>query len=203
MTSLDRRELMQRAMLLLGATTLPTGEALAAAAKKGKAGLTPAKFSLLSAVADTIVPQTDTPGAVQVGVPKLIDGLLRNWASPKRRDEMIGALDRIDALAKTQTKKGFAALPPAKRAEVLKPHDVAALKPIPRADGRSGFAALLEGPSVADNGYGKLKELIVILYYTSEVGLTKELSYLHNPGKWQPSVPVTPDTRPSGGAGLF
>ena len=63
--------------------------------------------------------------------------------------------------------------------------------------------SLAEGPRVADPGYGKLKELIVVLYYYSEPALTKELTYEHAPGEWQPSIPLTPETRAAGGFGLF
>ena len=35
----------------------------------------------------------------------------------------------------------------------------------------------------------------------SEPGMTQELAYEHAPGAWQPSIPVTPETRPAGGLG--
>jgi hypothetical protein len=54
-------------------------------------------------------------------------------------------------------------------------------------------------PRVTDPGYNRVKELIVVLYYISEVALTQELTYEHAPGEWQPSIPVTPATRQSGG----
>jgi gluconate 2-dehydrogenase gamma chain len=42
-----------------------------------------------------------------------------------------------------------------------------------------------------------------VLYYYSEPALTHELAYEHSPGEWLPSIPVTPETRPWGGAGLI
>ena len=60
---MDRRALIQRMGLLLGATALPL-EAFAAPAGKAKRFLTTPHFKLLGAVADTIVPATDTPGAI-------------------------------------------------------------------------------------------------------------------------------------------
>ena len=53
-----------------------------------------------------------------------------------------------------------------------------------------------------DPGYGKLKSLLVTLYYTSEAALTDEIPYNHNPGQFQPSIPVTEKTRPVSG-GMF
>lgn len=196
---MDRRSLIQRALLIVAGSAIPVD----AAARQAGAAMRSGEFKLLSAVADTIVPRTDTPGAVDVGVPKLFDGLLRDWAAPPRRAALAAALEAVDAAAREKTGKGFAALPPGARHDVLKAHDAAALAPVPRTDGKTGLAAVTGDPSVADPGYAKLKELVVILYYYSEPALTQELSYDHAPGKWQPSIPVTPDTRPAGGPGLI
>lgn len=224
---MNRRVLLQRALLLVGAAAMPTGiEALAAAAKAAPRFLDAPHYTLLTAIADTIVPTTDTPGAVAAGVPETFDALLRNWASPARRVELTGALDTIDGLARRSKGKAFAALTPAERVEVLTPHDIAALtvvkRPTPPAsiplngaatviDPQQGKAkqepaqtsSLMTGPPVADPAYGKLKELIVTLFYYSETALTHDLPYVHAPGKWEPSVPVTPQTRPFGGAALM
>ncbi len=228
-SGLDRRALLQRAFALAGAAMLPGGaEALATAVKAGKRQLDPARYALLTALADTIVPKTDSVGALDAGVPANVDALLGTWASPSRRVQLIAAMDKIDALARTKHKRAFAALSPAERAAVLTPHDAAALKILPppppptpttipvgsvqtTLDPQVGRAkqdaaqplSLMEGPRVVDPGYGKLKELIVVLFYISEVALTHDLSYVHAPGEWQPSIPLTPSTRPAGGAGLF
>ena len=59
--------------------------------------------------------------------------------------------------------------------------------------------ASLMGPAVADPGYAKLKELIVVLYYYSEPALTQRThatSMRRAPGNHR--SPITPDTRPCG-----
>lgn len=221
--SMDRRALLQRILLLAGATVVPA-EALAAAAKPSARLLDPARYSLLTAVADTIVPKTETAGALDVEVPAQVDALLRNWAAPARRAELIAALDAIDAGARQAKGKPFTALTPAERHEFLSAHDAAALRP-PRpeaaadpmakaptvADPKTGklkqsppqSLTARYGPRVADPGYAKLKELIVVLYYFSEPALTQELVYEHAPGPWRPSLPVTPETRAAGGAAFM
>ena len=238
---LDRRAMLQRALWLAGAAAVPgfTAEALAEATKAPRL-LDPAKFALLNAVSDTIIPRTDSAGAIDAGVPAKVDAMLRNWASPTRRNDLVAALEKIDAAAGPG---GFVKLSPARRKEVLTAHDVAALKPAPSnepaapslkaapsvanpdygrlkqepADGKAPESVVGEqgsesrprsmrslmggGAAVAEPGYAKLKELIVVLYYYSEPALTQELRYEHAPGEWQPSIPVTPQTRPWGGAG--
>lgn len=200
---LDRRSLLERALYLMGATTAVSVSipALAKVAVRAKPYLSPSLYSLLSAVADTLVPRTDTPGAVDALVPAKFEVLLLNWASGERRYELTHALTEIDKLVVEKQGKSFVDLAPDARKALLVPYDVEALKVVPRKGKVSGnpFA---QGPSYANPGYGKLKELIVLLYYMSEPALTKELSYVHAPGEWKPSIPVTPETRPAAG-GMF
>lgn len=199
---LDRRALLGRAALLLGvpASAGFGATALAQAAGKTKPSLAPPVFALLSAVADTIIPVTDTPGAVDARVPALFDGLLVNWASADRRTELLGALSRIDQAAQSQHGAAFAKLALEARNSFLAAYDAEAMKPAsqgPKA--RVGLLSLGAGSATTDPGYAKLKELVLVLYYNSEIALTRELHYEHAPGQWKPSIPITPDTRPQGG----
>lgn len=204
-SQIDRRSLLRSALMLVGATAAAgiSPEAFAKAAARPKRYLDPASFALLSAIADTIIPKTDTPGAVEAHVPVKFDALLVNWASPKHRVMLNGAMTEIDRLAKDKEAKGFADMTPDKRKELLAAHDIASLRPVPRTDKLTGMRAMMAGPSVANPGYGKLKELIVLLYYYSEEALTTELVYEHVPGGWTPSVKVTPETRATGGMGMY
>ncbi len=199
---LDRRALLAQVAALIGATAIPA-EVFAAAAKGSvKRFLNPTQFSLLSAVADTIIPVTDTPGAVAVGVPKLFDKLLATWASAKRQTQLMTALTEIDSLAMKSDKMGFVALTPARRKVLLVEHDKAAVKPGPPPKEKlNALQAMLAGAPVANPGFIKVKELVIALYYASEVACTKELVYEHVPGKFIPSFKVTPETRPFAGVG--
>jgi hypothetical protein len=199
--AMDRRSLICRIALLVGAGFLPA-EALGAAAES-KRLLPPASYALLEAVCDTFVPATDTPGAVGAGVPALLDRMLRDWASKDSREALIGALGNIETGAMQAAGKPFAALSPDSRKAFLKAHDLAALKPVPRTEKLTGLAAMKALPAVADPDYAKLKELIVSLYYGSEVGLTQELVYEQVPGTWVPSMKITPGTRPFASPGLI
>lgn len=202
--SLDRRSLIQQMLALAGAGAAVgfSPAALAKAAARAKPYLSPTHYALVTAVADTILPRTDTPGAIDAGVPATFDALIANWASPDRCHQLSYTLGAIDALAREKKGIGFAQLSATERLALLTPYDVEALQVArPVSDGRT--ASLMRGPTFVNPGYGKLKELIVILYYISEAALTHELTYDQTPGEWLPSVPVTPDTRPTGGAGLF
>lgn len=201
---MDRRSLLAQMAALVGATAAGglSPSALAKATAGTKRYLDAPSYALLQSVADTMVPRTDTPGAIDAKVPATIDALLVNWASGERRYALTQALLAIDARARTETGKGFAAIDADARTTLLTVHDAAALKVVPGKVVGSGMAAMRAGPPVVDPAYAKLKELIVLAYYLSEPALTQELTYVHAPGEWKPSIPVTPDTRPEGG-GMF
>ncbi len=203
LTLMDRRSMMTQIALLLGATAIPA-EAFAAPARRGaRRFLNPAQLKLLSAVADTILPASDTPGAVGADVPNRFDAMLLNWASATTRSEVLGALGRIDAAAKAKTQKSFALLSAAERANVLRPLDAAALKPVPPPAGAPKLNFFTAATYVADPGYYKIKDLVMHLYYFSAVATSKELVYEHVPGKFQPSIKLTPQSRPYLGTGPF
>jgi len=205
LTTMDRRTLIQRAILLVGATMAANGcDMLPGAGNDANFALDAEQMALLSAVAGTIMPKTETAGAVEAGVPQKLEGLMRDWASAETRENLLGALSRIDNAAAEQGAEGFAAMDADARLALLVPHDAAALEEDP--DGlpiaaTNPFAA--GRPPLHDGAYAQLKDLVLTLYYYSEPALTQELSYEHNPGTWEPSVPVTEDTRPAGGFGLY
>src|SRR5687767_7435783 len=152
MTSMDRRDLLQRALFLAGAAFVPTFSFEALAQDKASRLLDNTRFQLLTAVADTMIPTTDTPGAAETGVPAAFDALLRNWATPQRRADLIAALDAIEQLAKDKEKQSFASLAPTSRHALLAAHDAAALTPgappVPAAP-------LKTTPPAADPNYGR------------------------------------------------
>lgn len=182
MPELDRRNLLAVVAGLIGAAALPPSALAAAGAapSPAQAAVDPATRALVAAVADTLIPRTDTPGARDAGVPATFAALLRDWASPARRAACLAALQAIDAAARSTTGSGFARLSAARRTEVLSAHDKARLG--------------------SDADYTMTKELLVALYYLSEPGATRELRYEHAPGAWEASIPLTPQTRAWAGA---
>jgi gluconate 2-dehydrogenase gamma chain len=46
----------------------------------------PQEFSLVSKLADGLIPTTDTPGAIAAGVPMYLDALMADWASAETQE---------------------------------------------------------------------------------------------------------------------
>ncbi len=168
---LDRRHFVRGALVAIGAAgvAFPGWTALEAAERVKPPFFDKRRFAILDAVAETIMPRTDTPGARDAGVPKRIDLLMTGWASAKTKAEFTKLLDDMDIAA-----GGIAALAPDKQLAAVSAYD--------KAHG-------------TDPAYAKFKKLVLALYYLSEPGATQELAYEHTPGAWEPSIAVTPDTR--------
>ena len=202
---INRRDLLRNILVMAGAaaTTNFSLTALAETAQGSAKFLAEESLALLSAVADTIVPVTDTPGALAADVPAKFDALLVNWAAPETRAMIVGALRRIDTEAQSATGKPFANLSADERKTFLVEYDKAALQPVPPPPDAPKGHPFAPRISVVDNGYHRLKGLIVSLYYVSEIGMTEELVYEHVPGKWVPSLKITPGMRPFASPGFM
>lgn len=194
---MDRRSLLQSAFALVGASVALSACDFGSLGPKGTFVFDDKQRALISALCDSFVPKTDTAGAVEAGVPQAFEGLLSNWAKPETRDVFLAAMKKVDDAAQKAKGKSFADLSLDERIAVLKPMDDAGFTPDPEATKAAGLGAYYGGPVLMDPEYGRLKTMLVTLYYSSEAGLTEELTYSHNPGAYRPSVPVTPDTRPA------
>ena len=172
----DRRDLMRGLMALVGAGALGVPGLSFAEAVAGEGYFTPARRAVLEHLSGAIIPQTDTPGAREAGVPGYIDALIANWAGTDTRAMFDGALDAIDAWSRDKAGKGLAELAPADLDTVVAAYDADAF-------------------SRGDWPYRRLKDLIVTTYYTTEAGATQELRYELAPGVWEASIPADASTR--------
>ena len=82
---------------------------------------------LLSALVDQIIPETDTPGAAQAGVPQFIDTMLTDWYAAEERDEFLAGLAAVDGRAAGS----FADLDDAAQAEIVAAMDAGAFGAAP------------------------------------------------------------------------
>ena len=144
--------------------------------------LSPAHLALVRAIADTIIPRTNTPGATDVGVHRFVDVIVNEYLTEAQRVAALAGLDAIDARARTESNVTFAEL---------------------SADKRSAMIDSLEkGDRSAEPAqtYWRLKGLVVHGYFTSEPVMRDVLKVTVMPGKFEGAAPVTIKRRPSGTA---
>ncbi len=106
---IDRRSALRRLSYVLGGVaTAPLASGLLAGCRTPSGGelaayqyqaLTEPQQQTLAALVDRILPATDTPGAVDAGVPQFIDKMLAEWYAPEERDQFLAWLDGLDAQA--------------------------------------------------------------------------------------------------------
>lgn len=184
---MKRRELL-RTLASAAALAVVPDQNLAAAWSRVASGiplqnaLSPAHLALVRAIADTIIPRTNTPGANDVGVHKFVDVIVNEYLSDTERVAALAGLDAIDARARAESNVTFAAL---------------------SADKRSAMIDDLEkGDRSAEPSqtYWRLKGLVVHGYFTSERVMRDVLKVTVMPGKFEGAAPVTIKRRPSGTA---
>jgi gluconate 2-dehydrogenase gamma chain len=171
---LNRRAMLAGAVFLLGGAvaltrfTRLTGKA---GANEGPV-LTAEQFALLEQVSETMIPTTDTAGAIGAGVPVFIREMLAEWGSAATRAEIVSVLEAIEQQAWSRSGMAFLEMPPERRLAVVTEFDAARI-------------------GAHDNAYRKFKWLVLIGYYHSEIGATRELRFELVPGAWRACLPVT------------
>ncbi len=171
-----RREVF--AGLALAAWSLPVvtlAQGAAAPVSWAPKALTLDQARTLSAACETIIPQTDTPGAIALGVPQYIDRAIAGWCEPADAQRLKAGLADLDARAKTAGAASFAALSSQQQAAVLTAVEADALA-----------AARERKPHY----WRMLKSLTTSGYFTSQEGATKVLRYDPVPGAYRGCVPL-------------
>lgn len=142
--------------------------------EKGKF-LRPTEMALLAAISDTIIPTTDTGGAVAAGVPDTLQALVSEWGDNDMRASWRQEFARLKIALDIQTGKGeFRLLDQAGREAVLGPLD----------------SGIFNGSITQHPHYRDMKSLIVTAYYMSEIGASEELAYEPVPGDFKGCVPI-------------
>ena len=162
------------AVLLVGGAAALTRFGRKTGGISGGAGsaLAPGQFAVLEQVCETIIPTTDTSGAIAAGVPGFINQMLEEWGSPASRAEVASVIEAIEKLAWSRFGAAFLDISPERRLELVAAFDA-------------------ERMGAEDPAYRKFKYLVLVGYYQSEIGATQELRYELVPGAWRSCVPLS------------
>ncbi|MEI9942612.1 MAG: gluconate 2-dehydrogenase subunit 3 family protein [Chitinophagaceae bacterium] len=131
----------------------------------------------IAALAETIIPATDTPGAKETGVHDFIIMMVKECTERKAQNKFINGLKDLQEYCNYEHGKPYQECPSQQQESVLmrfekkdKPYNGLLGKAQVRFLGKSFFATL--------------KEYTVEGYCTSEAGATKGLAYLPVPGNY-------------------
>lgn len=139
------------------------------------------QLDLIGAIADTLLPRTDSPSATDVRVPAFVEVIVSDNFADIDRAAFTAGLGLIDNVARGAGGVGFAELAPEAREQVI--------------------ASIESGDRRAEPGrtYWRLKDLIIYGYFTSEPVMKDVLKYEVMPGHFDGNVLMLART-PAAGA---
>lgn len=174
---MSRREAIRRAAALLGGVIFAPTLASALQGCTARPGaftpkaLSSGQLAMVNALSDTILPRTDTPSATEAGVPAFIDEMLARNYSEADREQMLADMDAFAERAAADLGMEFTQAGEAERAAYLTERLREELDA-----GRTGFAL-------------RIKQAVMLGYFTSEAGATQVLRYIAIPGKQEGCIP--------------
>jgi len=183
MPMMDRREAIQRVTALLGGVALAGNSGLLAAVERAHARVisraqvgtfTAQDIALLDEIADTILPDTKTPGAKAAHVGAFMAVMVTDTYEEREQGIFRDGLKALND-------GGFMAATPAQR--------LARLEQLDREQ-KAYMDARQRG--AAAHYFRLMKELTLLGYFTSEIGCTQAQRYEETPGRFEPCVPYTP-----------
>lgn len=192
---MKRREALQRAALVLGYTiSAPLATAVLNGCK-AKADLTfvPRFFNedqaqLISALSETILPRTNTPGAIDAGVPGFIDDVVGTVYSAEQQKVFTDGLAALAITAKSEIGSDFIDATPEQQLAFVKKQNSDVLSGNNASQSEGWWAA---GGGKTKPFFLELKELTILGFFTSEAGATQVLQYKQVPGPFKGCVPLS------------
>lgn len=181
---IDRRQLLERAAMLLGAAVSSSAAAGILAgcvstpgASGGEKFLTAEEMRTVTAMSEQIIPRTDTPGAIDAGVPAFIDRMMAGFYQDRERKLLRAGLAQVATDANELRGVAFADLAPADQVMLMKEYDRLAFNQA-RSGGEPHF-------------FRTMKELTTLGFFTSETGADHFLKYDPVPGPYRADVPYS------------
>jgi hypothetical protein len=182
---MDRRTLLKNTAILLGGIASSSVTRAVLAGVDSRVAIEKPIFTAIqrekcSVLTEMIIPRTDTPGAIEAGVPHFVEVMVSDWYTDRERQIFFAGLKSLDQYCKESFSKPFLACNADQRINALEQAEKDTEGYKAPTDGMTGKGegSLLPGPE--DEGkpfFTKIKELTVLGYYTSEVGAKQELRY--------------------------
>jgi hypothetical protein len=129
------------------------------------------EFSLIEDITGTMIPKTNTPGALETQVPYFIDLVAKNCMSSEDQQLIKKGLQELN----NETGGKFLSLSTEEKLKTINKTDEAAFK------------------DDTDKAWFRIvKKLSLIGYFTSKDGMTQALNYVKVPGDYQACIPYKP-----------
>jgi Gluconate 2-dehydrogenase subunit 3 len=145
--------------------------------------LNPHMDATVTAIAELVIPQTDTPGAKAVRVNQFIDVILAEWYYDEDRTKFLAGLVDVDVRTQLWFGKNFVDVSPLQQTSILEQlGDGMAQAVTSLASSPRGYRGV--DPEPEDNSYFMFRRLTLTGYFTSEAGFTQQLHEEIIPGHY-------------------
>ncbi len=186
--TIDRREAVRRVSALLGGAALIGESALWASCSSRESARTtsigafsPADMAFLDEIAETILPETQTPGAKAAGVGPFMALMVADCYEASDQQIFYTGMKQLDEASREATGSSFLSASPEKRLSVLQ-----------ALDREQKAYTDAKRPEEPNHFFRMMKELALLGYFTSQIGCTRAQRYVESPGKYDPCTPYTP-----------
>jgi hypothetical protein len=202
--TLTRRDVLQLVTGLLGGAALAGGERLlaisfddgtmAVAAEQGTNLFTGADVAMLDEIAETILPETSTPGAKAAKTGAFMALMVTETYDARQQQVFRAGLDQVDEACRKAHGVPFMQATPAQRLSVVEALDREQKSAMDaRTPTRTNRApAAPAAPDEPAHYFRMMKELALLGYFTSEIGYTRAMRYRESPGRFDPCAPHGP-----------
>ena len=130
--------------------------------------LNPEQSATVAAMAETILPKTDTVGATEAGTGQFVDLILTEWYTENQRSIFLNGLTDVDSRAQSAFGKKFVECSTDHREKILTDLGEQLTKDAQTA--RESSPGYRGSPTKPDkNFYYMMRDLTLTAYYTSEV----------------------------------
>jgi hypothetical protein len=179
---MNRREAISSVAWLLGGTVLGADLFLNYACKPSTKDVSALfetdQLAFLNEIADTILPETSTPGAKAAKVGDFMAVMVRDCYKPEDQKVFMKGLSEIDEASDKKFGKKFMQADTKQRTDLLKELDLA----------QKDFQEKKKEDE-PNHYFRMMKELTLLGYFTSKIGATEALRYLPVPGRYEGCVP--------------
>lgn len=189
---MNRRNALRKTALLAGsAVAVPTLFSLLQSCKEqNRLEWTPVflgedQARFISAFVDTLLPRTDTPGALDVKTDIFLDLVFAKTYDAKAQENVVAEINKFNEECKKSHGKVFADLKEEDRMAVFKNMEAVSPKFNPKVWGTA------VGEQKPVGFYRSLKSMTLWSYFSSEEIGTKHLNYDPVPGEYRGCVPLS------------
>jgi hypothetical protein len=205
---ITRREAILRVTALLGGVALVGGTALLTGCREENtdAPFTADEIAYLDEIADTILPQTSTPGAKAAKTGAFMALIVTDSYSPRDRKIFREGMRKLDKASQKTNGVSFLSATTQQRlallnvvdreqrtegeqrkAEAIKKTEAFLTEKTAPIGDVNATSAITDKPPA--HYFRMMKELALLGYFTSEIGYIQAQRYVESPGRFDPCVP--------------